>query len=65
MSSDEPAGAIRHPAAGGEAGAADLLIDPQGLVSPAFQMEYVASGATCRGTVTQVGADDDALGPDP
>ncbi|MDX6482883.1 MAG: methionine sulfoxide reductase heme-binding subunit [Gaiellaceae bacterium] len=34
---------------------ADLLIDPKGLVSTAFQMEYVSSGATCRGTVTQVG----------
>ena len=34
---------------------ADLLIDPGGLVSTSFQMEYLASGATCRGTVTNVG----------
>jgi len=34
---------------------ADLLIDPRGLVSTSFQMEYLASGATCRGSVTKVG----------
>ncbi len=34
---------------------ADLLIDQTGLVSTSFQMEYLASGATCRGTVTRVG----------
>ena len=33
---------------------ADLLIEPRRLVSTSFQMEYLASGATCRGIVTKV-----------
>jgi methionine sulfoxide reductase heme-binding subunit len=33
---------------------ADLLISPRGLLSTAFQMEYLPSGALCRGNVTQV-----------
>jgi sulfoxide reductase heme-binding subunit YedZ len=35
---------------------ADLLIAPGRLVSTVFQMEYLPSGALCRGTVTQVHA---------
>jgi sulfoxide reductase heme-binding subunit YedZ len=35
---------------------ADLLISPRSLLSTAFQMEYLPSGALCRGTVTQVHA---------
>lgn len=35
---------------------ADLLIAPHKLVSTVFQMEYLPSGALCRGTVTQVHA---------
>jgi DMSO/TMAO reductase YedYZ heme-binding membrane subunit len=33
---------------------ADLLVNPERLVSTAFQMEYLASGAICRGAVTHV-----------
>jgi methionine sulfoxide reductase heme-binding subunit len=33
---------------------ADLLIAPQRTVSTVFQMEYLPSGLTCRGTVTKV-----------
>jgi sulfoxide reductase heme-binding subunit YedZ len=39
---------------------ADLLIAPGRLLSTAFQMEYLPSGETCRGTVTHV--DQDGLG---
>ena len=39
---------------------ADLLTAPDRLVSTSFQMEYLPSGATCRGSVTQV--DPDGLG---
>ncbi len=35
---------------------ADLLISPQSLLSTAFQMEYLPSGALCRGNVTKVAA---------
>jgi methionine sulfoxide reductase heme-binding subunit len=33
---------------------ADLLVDTQQVTSTAFQMEYLPSGAICRGTVTSV-----------
>ncbi len=33
---------------------ADLLIAPQALLSTSFQMEYLPSGAVCRGEVTNV-----------
>ena len=33
---------------------ADLLVAPQRLVATEFQMEYLPSGALCKGTVTQV-----------
>jgi sulfoxide reductase heme-binding subunit YedZ len=33
---------------------ADLLVDPQQVTNTAFQMEYLTSGAICRGTVTSV-----------
>lgn len=33
---------------------ADLLIAPQSLLSTSFQMEYLPSGAVCRGEVTKV-----------
>lgn len=39
---------------------ADLLIAPQRLLSTAFALEYLPSGATCRGRVTRV--DTDGLG---
>ncbi len=33
---------------------ADLLVTPPAVTSTAFQMEYLPSGAICRGTVTSV-----------
>jgi sulfoxide reductase heme-binding subunit YedZ len=39
---------------------ADLLIAPQRLLQTAFQMEYLPSGRTCRGTVVRI--DPDGLG---
>ena len=36
---------------------ADLLIAPDRLLSTSFQMEYLPSGATCRGHVTHVDVD--------
>jgi methionine sulfoxide reductase heme-binding subunit len=36
---------------------ADLLVSPSALLSTSFQMEYLPSGATCRGTVTRIHAD--------
>ena len=35
---------------------ADLLVDTSSLLSTVFQMEYLPSGAICRGTVTEVHA---------
>jgi methionine sulfoxide reductase heme-binding subunit len=36
---------------------ADLLISPSTLLATSFQMEYLPSGATCRGTVTRIHPD--------